>query len=131
CYRDRPDRAHRYSVQSFEKSQSLGELSRPGRLGSGGRRSRSEICVFKVRVLNPRRGGKTMTGLKSHFLRAGLLASALMVGSAIGASADTIKIGVFGPLTGDAAATGAAEKEAVAPSVKAQKAAGGRLRTHR
>ena len=48
-----------------------------------------------------------MTGLKSHFLRAGLLASALMIGSAINASAETIKIGVFGPLTGDAADTGA------------------------
>ena len=66
-----------------------------------------------------------MTGLKSHFLRAGLLASALMVGSAIGASADTIKIGVFGPLTGDAAATGAAEKEAVDLAVKEKNAAGG------
>jgi branched-chain amino acid transport system substrate-binding protein len=66
-----------------------------------------------------------MTGLKSRFLRAGLLASALMVGSAISASADTIKIGVFGPLTGDAAATGAAEKEAVDLAIKEKNAAGG------
>ncbi len=66
-----------------------------------------------------------MTALKSHFLRAGLLASALMIGSAIGASADAIKIGVFGPLTGDAAATGAAEKEAVDLAVKEKNAAGG------
>jgi branched-chain amino acid transport system substrate-binding protein len=66
-----------------------------------------------------------MTGLKSHFLRAGLLASALMIGSAFTASADTIKIGVFGPLTGDAAATGAAEKEAVDLAIKEKNAAGG------
>ena len=34
------------------------------------------------------------------------------------ASADTIKIGVFGPLTGDAAATGASERQAVDLAVK-------------
>jgi len=66
-----------------------------------------------------------MTGLKRHFLRAALLASALMIGSAINASADTIKIGVFGPLTGDAAATGAAEKEAVDLAIKEKNASGG------
>ena len=66
-----------------------------------------------------------MTGLKSRFLLAGLLASALMIGSAVTASADTIKIGVFGPLTGDAAATGAAEKEAVDLAIKEKNAAGG------
>jgi branched-chain amino acid transport system substrate-binding protein len=66
-----------------------------------------------------------MTGLKSHFLRAGLLASVLMIGSAFTASADTIKIGVFGPFTGDAAATGAAEKEAVDLAIKEKNAAGG------
>ena len=66
-----------------------------------------------------------MTGLKSRFLLAGLLASVLMIGSAVTASADTIKIGVFGPLTGDAAATGAAEKEAVDLAIKEKNAAGG------
>jgi branched-chain amino acid transport system substrate-binding protein len=66
-----------------------------------------------------------MTRLKRHFLHAGLLASALMIGSAFTASADTIKIGVFGPLTGDAAATGAAEKEAVDLAIKEKNAAGG------
>jgi branched-chain amino acid transport system substrate-binding protein len=66
-----------------------------------------------------------MTGQKRHFLRTGLLASALMIGFAFTASADTIKIGVFGPLTGDAAATGAAEKEAVDLAIKEKNAAGG------
>jgi branched-chain amino acid transport system substrate-binding protein len=66
-----------------------------------------------------------MTGRTSHFLRIGLLTSALVIGSAASASADTIKIGVFGPLTGDAAATGAAEKEAVDLAVKEKNAAGG------
>ena len=41
------------------------------------------------------------------------------------ASAETIKIGVFGPFTGDAAATGAAEKEAVDLAIKEKNAAGG------
>jgi branched-chain amino acid transport system substrate-binding protein len=66
-----------------------------------------------------------MTGLESRLLRAGLLASALMAGSAVAASADTIKIGVFGPFTGDAAATGAAEREAIDLAIKEKNAAGG------
>jgi branched-chain amino acid transport system substrate-binding protein len=66
-----------------------------------------------------------MTGLKSHLLRAGLLASVLMVGSAFAGSAETIKIGVFGPFSGDAAATGTAEKEAVDLAIKDKNAAGG------
>jgi branched-chain amino acid transport system substrate-binding protein len=66
-----------------------------------------------------------MTSLTNRLLTAGLLASALTIGSALIASADTIKIGVFGPLTGDAAATGAAEKEAVDLAVKDKNAAGG------
>jgi len=48
-----------------------------------------------------------------------------MFGSTMGAVAETIKIGVFGPLTGDAAATGAAEKEAVDLAIKEKNAAGG------
>lgn len=66
-----------------------------------------------------------MTGLESRMLRAALLASALMAGSAVAASADTIKIGVFGPFTGDAAATGAAEREAIDLAIKEKNAAGG------
>jgi branched-chain amino acid transport system substrate-binding protein len=66
-----------------------------------------------------------MTGLKRHFLRAGLLASVLVLGTALTASADTIKIGVFGPFTGDAAATGAAEKEAINLAIKEKNDAGG------
>ena len=66
-----------------------------------------------------------MTSLTNRLLTAGLLASALTIGTALVASADTIKIGVFGPLTGDAAATGAAEKEAVDLAVKEKNAAGG------
>ena len=48
-----------------------------------------------------------------------------MVGSAVHASADTIKIGVFGPLTGDAAATGASEKAGRRPCRQGKNAAGG------
>jgi branched-chain amino acid transport system substrate-binding protein len=66
-----------------------------------------------------------MTGIRTHILRAGLLATALIVGFAVAASAETIKIGVFGPLTGDAAATGASEKEAVDLAIKDKNAAGG------
>ena len=66
-----------------------------------------------------------MTGIRNYMLRAGLLAAALIVGFAVAASAETIKIGVFGPLTGDAAATGASEKEAVDLAIKDKNAAGG------
>jgi branched-chain amino acid transport system substrate-binding protein len=48
-----------------------------------------------------------------------------MVSSAGIASADTIKIGVFGPLSGDAAATGASEKQAVDLAVNEKNAKGG------
>ena len=65
-----------------------------------------------------------MTRLKGRFVTTGLLASALMLLTA-GAMADTIKIGVFGPFSGDAAATGAAEKEAVDLAIKEKNAAGG------
>ena len=41
------------------------------------------------------------------------------------ASAQTIKIGVFGPLTGDAAAMGSSEKEAVELAIKEKNDAGG------
>ncbi len=66
-----------------------------------------------------------MTGIRNYALRAGLLAATLIVGFAVAASAETIKIGVFGPLTGDAAATGASEKEAVDLAIKDKNAAGG------
>lgn len=66
-----------------------------------------------------------MTRLGRNLIGAGLLASAMMVASAAIASADTIKIGVFGPLTGDAAATGASERQAVDLAVKEKNAAGG------
>jgi branched-chain amino acid transport system substrate-binding protein len=66
-----------------------------------------------------------MTELKRCLLVAGLLASAMMVSSAGIALADTIKIGVFGPLSGDAAATGASEKQAVDLAVNEKNAKGG------
>jgi branched-chain amino acid transport system substrate-binding protein len=66
-----------------------------------------------------------MTELKRLLLVAGLLASAMMVSFAGIASADTIKIGVFGPLSGDAAATGASEKQAVDLAVNEKNAEGG------
>jgi len=66
-----------------------------------------------------------MIELKRRLLVAGLLASAVMVSSAGIASADTIKIGVFGPLSGDAAATGASEKQGVDLAVNEKNAKGG------
>lgn len=66
-----------------------------------------------------------MTRLQRNLLAVGLVASAMMAGSAYVASADTIKIGVFGPLTGDAAATGASERQSVDLAVKEKNAAGG------
>jgi branched-chain amino acid transport system substrate-binding protein len=52
---------------------------------------------------------------------AALIAAAL----AQAAPAESIKIGVFGPLTGDAAAMGSSEKEAVELAVKEKNDAGG------
>jgi branched-chain amino acid transport system substrate-binding protein len=52
--------------------------------------------------------------------------AALMVAATMQVSAaDTVKIGVFGPMSGDAAATGASEKDAVALAVDEKNAAGG------
>jgi len=66
-----------------------------------------------------------MTRLRRSLLAVGLVASAMTAGSAYVASADTIKIGVFGPMTGDAAATGASERQSVDLAVKEKNAAGG------
>jgi branched-chain amino acid transport system substrate-binding protein len=66
-----------------------------------------------------------MTRLRRNLLAVGLVASAMVAGPAYVASADTIKIGVFGPLTGDAAATGASERQSVDLAVKEKNAAGG------
>ncbi|HZV20582.1 MAG TPA: ABC transporter substrate-binding protein [Hyphomicrobiales bacterium] len=65
-----------------------------------------------------------MSRLKRRLLALGVFA-ALMVGSSINSRADVIKIGVFGPMSGDAAAHGNAEKEAVELAVKEKNAAGG------
>lgn len=51
--------------------------------------------------------------------------AALLVAVGRPASAQTIRIGVFGPLTGDAAAMGSSEKEAVDLAVKEKNDAGG------
>lgn len=53
------------------------------------------------------------------------IAALLTAAAAPPASAQTIKIGVFGPLTGDAAAMGSSEKEAVELAVKEKNDAGG------
>jgi branched-chain amino acid transport system substrate-binding protein len=53
------------------------------------------------------------------------IAALLTVAAAPPASAQTIKIGVFGPLTGDAAAMGSSEKEAVELAIKEKNDAGG------
>ena len=53
------------------------------------------------------------------------IAALLTAAAAPPASAQTIKIGVFGPLTGDAAAMGSSEKEAVDLAVKEKNDAGG------
>ena len=66
-----------------------------------------------------------MTRLRRSLLAVGLVASAIVAGSACVASADTIKIGVFGPMTGDAAATGASERQSVDLAVNEKNAAGG------
>ena len=66
-----------------------------------------------------------MTRLKRRLIGVGLLASVMMIGSGYAASADTIKIGVFGPLTGDAAATGASERQAVDLAINEKNVAGG------
>jgi branched-chain amino acid transport system substrate-binding protein len=55
-----------------------------------------------------------------------VLIAALMMAAAVQASAaDTIKIGVFGPLTGDAAAMGSSEKDAINLAVQEKNDAGG------
>lgn len=57
---------------------------------------------------------------------ASLCIAALLTAAAVPpASAQTIKVGVFGPLTGDAAAMGSSEKEAVDLAVKEKNDAGG------
>ena len=57
---------------------------------------------------------------------ASLYIAALLTAAAVPpASAQTIKVGVFGPLTGDAAAMGSSEKEAVELAVKEKNDAGG------
>lgn len=66
-----------------------------------------------------------MTRLRRSLLAVGLVASGIVAGSAYVASADTIKIGVFGPMTGDAAATGASERQSVDLAVNEKNAAGG------
>lgn len=60
-------------------------------------------------------------------LRSLLLAGLLAAGTTQAGVAQTIRIGVFGPMTGDAAAMGQSEKEAVDLAVKAKNAAGGVL----
>lgn len=66
-----------------------------------------------------------MTVIRSRLLQTALAVSLFMAGSACAASAQTIKVGVFGPFSGDAAATGSAEKEAVDLAIKEKNAAGG------
>jgi branched-chain amino acid transport system substrate-binding protein len=66
-----------------------------------------------------------MTWLRRSLLAVGLVASTVVAGSGYVASADIIKIGVFGPMTGDAAATGASERQSVDLAVKEKNAAGG------
>jgi branched-chain amino acid transport system substrate-binding protein len=65
--------------------------------------------------------------MRSLLLRSAGLAVLLMATTMQAAPAQTIKIGVFGPLTGDAAAMGASEKDAVELAVKEKNDAGGVL----
>lgn len=56
----------------------------------------------------------------------GLFAAAVLIAASSQASfADTIKIGVFGPFSGDAAAMGGSEKDAVSLVIQEKNAAGG------
>ncbi len=66
-----------------------------------------------------------MSKSKRKFLLVRLFAGAMMFGPGFAAQADTIKIGVFGPMSGDAAAHGEAERQAVDLVVKEKNAAGG------
>jgi branched-chain amino acid transport system substrate-binding protein len=61
---------------------------------------------------------------KSSHVHATALAAALLLAAAV-ASAQTIKIGVFGPLSGDAAATGQSGKEGAELAIKQINDAGG------
>ncbi len=61
-----------------------------------------------------------------HSLSAALLAAALLLSCPVRA-ADPVRIGVFGPLFGDAAAMGNSAKDAVELAVKEQNAAAGLL----
>src|SRR5882757_10880148 len=54
-----------------------------------------------------------------------VLGAASLVASSFTASAQTLKIGVFGPLSGDAAAMGQSEREAVEFAIAEKNAAGG------
>jgi branched-chain amino acid transport system substrate-binding protein len=53
------------------------------------------------------------------------IAALIMATAAQVSAADTVKIGIFGPMSGDAAATGASEKDAVTLAVDEKNAAGG------
>jgi branched-chain amino acid transport system substrate-binding protein len=57
--------------------------------------------------------------------RLALVSAILLAGTAQAIAADTIKIGVFGPLSGDAAAMGQSEREAVELVVKDKNESGG------
>jgi branched-chain amino acid transport system substrate-binding protein len=61
----------------------------------------------------------------SSILLAAPLAAAVLIVGALAASAQTIKVGVFGPLSGDAAATGQSEKEGAELAIKEKNDAGG------
>jgi branched-chain amino acid transport system substrate-binding protein len=67
-----------------------------------------------------------MTSLKRN-LRSTLLAGLMVAAFGGTASADPVKIGVFGPMTGDAAAMGQSLRESVDLAVKEKNAAGGLL----
>jgi branched-chain amino acid transport system substrate-binding protein len=62
---------------------------------------------------------------KSSYLHAAALAAALTAAAFVTASAQTIKIGVFGPMAGDAAAMGQTEKEGAELAIKEKNDAGG------
>src|ERR1700681_415452 len=53
------------------------------------------------------------------------IAALMMAAAAQASAADTIKIGVFGPMTGDAAAMGSSEKDAINLAVQEKNDAGG------
>jgi branched-chain amino acid transport system substrate-binding protein len=63
--------------------------------------------------------------MRFRYVSSACIAALMMAAAVQVSSADTLKIGVFGPFTGDAAAMGSSQKEAISLAVEEKNAAGG------